>query len=326
VAEGPLIVGLGEAMLRLAARGQVPLVDALELEVRVGGTELNALIAASALGARTRWLTRLPSSPLGQVIRAHALSHGVSVVSHDEPGARAGLFFLESGVPPRPSRVLYDRLDSAASHMDADEFDWPQELKGAAAAHTTGITCALGAGPAAAVVAFLQAARALGVMTSFDMNYRSQLWDAPTALASYRRVLPLVHTLFVGPEDLTMLSGRVDDAQAAAGELSREYGTTTIVLRERHQISPWERGVRVHVVGDASSSAEASGTVLDELGAGDTAAAAFLVSLLSGETSGVCTLRCARAYARMLAIPGDSWSGGLFDLDDGYTTTSHVQR
>ncbi|MGC1419963.1 MAG: PfkB family carbohydrate kinase [Acidimicrobiales bacterium] len=326
MSEGPLIVGLGEAMLRLGAPNQVPLLDAGTLEVHVGGTELNVLIAASALGARARWLTRLPRSSLGEIIRRHALSRGVTVVSHDELGARAGLFFLESGVPPRPSRVLYDRLDSAASHVGADEFDWADELNGASAAHVTGITCALGDGPAAAALALLTAARGAGVMTSFDVNYRSQLWDIPAALASFQTVLPLVDTLFASPDDLTMLRGRVDDPATLVEEISQEFGTSTVVLRESRQVSPLERTVEVRVFGDASGSAQASGTVVDELGAGDAAAAAFLVSMASGESGDLAARRCARAYARMLTIPGDSWTGGLFDLDDGYTTASHVQR
>jgi 2-dehydro-3-deoxygluconokinase len=326
VSEGPLIVGLGEAMLRLGPSNQVPLLDASTFEVHVGGTELNVLIAASALGARARWLTRLPQSPLGEIIRRHALSRGVTVVSHDEPGARAGLFFLESGVPPRPSRVLYDRLDSAASHMVADEFDWAHELDGASAAHVTGITCALGDGPAAAASALLTAARTAGVMTSFDVNYRSQLWDVPSALASFHTVLPLVDTLFVSPGDLAMLRGRVDDSATLVDEIIQEFGTSTVVLRESQQVSTLERSVQVQVFGDTSGSAQASGTVVDELGAGDAAAAAFLVSMVSDESSDVSARRCARACARMLTIPGDSWTGGLFDLDDGYTTASNVQR
>ena len=145
-AASPLIVGLGEAMVRLSPPQKVPLQAATKLELHVAGAELNVLIAAAALGARGRWLTRLPANQLGEMIRRHARSYGLEVESHDEIGGRAGLYFLEQGAPPRPSTVLYDRKDSASSHLGADEFTWDEVLDGAAAVHVTGITCRPGPG------------------------------------------------------------------------------------------------------------------------------------------------------------------------------------
>ena len=322
----PLIVGLGEAMVRLSPAHKVPLKMASDLGLHVAGSELNLLVAVAQLGARGRWLTRLPANELGEMIRRHARSYGIEVVSHDEAGGRAGLFFLEVGLPPRPSTVLYDRKDSAASHLDADEFSWEQVLEGAGAAHVSGITCALGDGPMAATLALLSAARARGVVTSFDMNYRSQLWDVASARAGYRKILPLVDVLFVAPNDLTLLRERDDEIDVLAAEVVEEYGMTTMVIRERQEISVEELGVGVRVFGDAHHAELARGSVVDEFGAGDAAAGAFLISMLLGESHAVSAQRCARAYARMLTIPGDTWSGTLRDLTDGYVSNRKVVR
>jgi 2-dehydro-3-deoxygluconokinase len=322
----PLIVGLGEAMLRLSSPHMVPLQMATELQVHVAGAELNVLIAAAALGARGRWLTRLPANQFGEMIRGHARKSGLEVVAQDEIEGRAGLYFLEFGVPPRPSTVLYDRRDSASSHLSADEFAWDQVLDGASAVHVTGITCALGDGPLAATLAFLGTASELGVMTSFDMNNRSQLWDIEQARAGYRRVLPMVDTLFVTPGDLSLLCEREDDIEILADEVVQEFGISTMVIRERYEVSLQEIGTSVRVLGESSQPALASGCVVDEIGAGDAAAGAFLASMLLGETRAVSAERCARAYARMLTIPGDSWSGTLHDLTDGYVTSRKVVR
>jgi 2-dehydro-3-deoxygluconokinase len=322
----PLIVGLGEAMVRLSPSHKVPLEMATDLEVHVAGSELNLLIAATALGARGRWLTRLPANEIGVMIRRHALSYGIDVVAHEEEGGRAGLFFLELGAPPRPSRVLYDRENSAAAHLSADEFEWDEVLAGAGAAHVSGVTCALGEGPLSAALALLGAARDLGVMTSFDMNYRSQLWDLDEARSSYLRVLGLVDTLFVSPGDLAMICARDGDSDDLAGEVAGEFGVSTLVVRERCEESLHELGARVRVYAEADSTASASAFVVDELGAGDAAAGAFLASMLRGETRARSAERCVRAYARMLTIPGDSWSGSLHDLSDGYAASRKVVR
>jgi len=322
----PLIVALGEAMLRLSPPNKVPLQMATELQVHVAGAELNVLIAAAALGARGRWLTRLPANQFGEIMRNHARKFGLDVVAHDEVEGRAGLYFLEFGVPPRSSTVLYDRRDSASSHLSADEFDWEHVLDGASAVHVTGITCALGEGPMAATLALLDTAVNAGIMTSFDVNNRSQLWSTEQALAGYRRVLPLVDTLFVTPGDLNLLCEREDDISILADEVIREYGISTMVIRERVEVSFQEIGTIVRVVGESTQPAVATGCVVDEIGAGDAAAGAFLTSMLLGETRAVSAERCARAYARMLTIPGDSWTGTLHDLTDGYVTTRKVVR
>jgi 2-dehydro-3-deoxygluconokinase len=322
----PLIVGLGEAMIRLSPTNKVPLVSAHTLQMHVAGSELNLLIAATALGARGRWLTRLPANELGVLMRRHALSYGIEVVADEEADGRAGLMFFEPGVPPRPSTVLYDRKDSAASHLGESEFDWDHVLEGAHAVHVTGITCALGDGPRAATLALLSAAKSRGVKTSFDMNYRSQLWDTARARDCYRQVLPLVDILFVSPGDLTMLSERDDEVEVLAQEIVQAFEVSTMVIRERHEISVEELEVSVRVVGEADSEAVARGSVVDELGAGDAAAGAFLASMLQGAPHAVGTQRCARAYARMLTIPGDSWHGTLRDLTDGYVVNRKVVR
>ncbi len=326
ITESPLIVSLGEAMIRLSSRQQIPLEHATELDVHVAGSELNFLIAAVALGGRGRWLTRLSRNKLGDVIRRHARLHDVDVVANHEEGGRTGLFFLELGAPPRSSSVVYDRKDSAASHLTSSEFAWEDVLSGAAAAHVTGITCALGWGPFAATIAFLESAKRVGVMTSFDVNYRSQLWSISEARTAYREVLPLVDTLFVSPHDLISLCEREGETESLASQVADEFDISTIVVRERHETPSQEVEVRVNVFGEAFDAVTARGRVIDELGAGDAAAAAFLTSMLAGDSLSLCSERCARAYARMLTIPGDAWLGSISDLGDGYAETRRVVR
>jgi 2-dehydro-3-deoxygluconokinase len=322
----PLLVGFGEAMIRLSAPERAPLRFSKELTVGVAGSELNVLVTASALGLRTRWLTRLPANELGQMIRRHALSNDVEVVASDETGARAGLFFYECGVPPRPSNVIYDRDNSATSHVDADEFDWDQVLGGASGAHVTGITCALGKGPLEATIAFLTSARSLGVTTSFDMNYRSQLWDIGEARSAYFAILPLVDTLFLAPSDLTLMLDQQGATDDMASAIKTQFDIKTLVIRERQALSSDELSVSVRVFGENESTVEASGVVVDEIGAGDAAAGAFLSSMLSGGSNRSSTERAARAYARMLTIPGDTWTGSLHDLTGGYVVSRTVVR
>jgi 2-dehydro-3-deoxygluconokinase len=312
----PRIVGLGEAMVRLTPPDRRLLEQSETLEMSVGGAELNVLITASAFGFPTRWITRLPANPLGRFITRHARSYGVEVVARLEVDGRAGLYFIESGAPPRPTEILYDRANSAASRIAPDEFDWPDTLQGAGVAHVSGITCALGSGALAAAQALFRCARQLGIRTSFDCNYRSHLWSKEHAAKAFREVLPLVDVLFVSPYDLALLSGREGDPDELAGEIVNTFGTDLIVVRERWDLGPDIVGVSVRVHGYDKSLARAEGQVVDEIGAGDAAAGAFLVSMLGGaQPSQSCTVGSG-AYARQLTVPGDAWAGDINGLTD----------
>jgi 2-dehydro-3-deoxygluconokinase len=321
----PLIVGVGEALVRFTALHQTPLATAQDYRANVAGSELNVLIAAKALGVASRFVTRLPTNDLAQLVRRHAAAHGVDLLAIDEVGGRVGTFFLEVGATPRPSSILYDRADSAASHLGPADFDWETLLGGATVAHSTGITCALGTAHEA-VEAFFRAARRATVTTSFDVNYRSQLWTTQAAAPVLRSMLDHVDILFASEGDLQMLLGATTGFLDAAHAVRERYGVTTVIVRERTELSSGELSVRVHVINDTHTTAEASGRVVDELGAGDAAAGAFLAATVRGEPATVVAEQTAKAYARMLTIPGDAWVGSLNDLTTTYVSSRTLVR
>jgi 2-dehydro-3-deoxygluconokinase len=89
---------------------------------------------------------------------------------------RVGLYFLERGVPPRASRVHYDRRDSAMAHMTPADLPDPLFKKGRAdLLHTSGITAAISPSATQTARAAIQKAKAVGWLVSFDFNYHSSL-------------------------------------------------------------------------------------------------------------------------------------------------------
>ena len=62
-----------------------------------------------------------------------------------------------------------------------NEFDFDKILEGADWFHTTGITPALSDKAAALTEAALKAAKAKGITTSIDLNYRKKLWSKEKA-------------------------------------------------------------------------------------------------------------------------------------------------
>jgi 2-dehydro-3-deoxygluconokinase len=118
------LVTFGEAMVRMSPPDFKRLEQTTTLDLHVGGAELNVAIGAGRLGLRSAWVSKLPDNPLGRMIanKARELGVDVSRIVWQKEG-RAGLYFLEFGASPRPSSVLYDRVNSAFSNINPSELD-----------------------------------------------------------------------------------------------------------------------------------------------------------------------------------------------------------
>ena len=78
----------------------------------------------------------LTDNSIGHFIRNKAREQGVdtSYVQWTKDD-RAGIYFVEFGANPRPSRVIYDRSHSAMSMIKPGEVDWAMLLKFLSAKH-----------------------------------------------------------------------------------------------------------------------------------------------------------------------------------------------
>src|SRR5215470_15404560 len=190
------VLTFGEAMIRLSPPNFKRLEQTTSLDVQVGGAELNTAVALARLGHSSAWVSRLTRNPLGRLIANHARAAGVGtdhVVWTDED--RVGLYFLEFGAAPRASSVLYDRKNAAIAGIRPGMVDWSGVFKGACWFHVTGITPALSPSAAETTREALQAARAAGVQTSIDLNYRIKLWSQAEAGRWMASFMPLCDVL-----------------------------------------------------------------------------------------------------------------------------------
>ncbi|HEY2478653.1 MAG TPA: sugar kinase [Solirubrobacterales bacterium] len=319
-ATGGRVVGLGEALVRLSPPGMGRLEVASELQLEVGGAELNALIAARRCGMEASWLTRIADNPLGRRVAAQARVHGVEARVQWVSGARAPVYFVEQGVDPRPTRVLYDRSHSAMVDLDAGHFDFATELEGADAVLCSGITCGLGAGPTRAVGDLFEAARAAGVRSFFDVNHRNFLWSWDEAAPVLREVLGGVDVLFASDFDLGRLLEREGEAEELAAAAIERFGLELVVLRENAHAGS---GVTVSMTAVAADGAHRSEShaaqVVDGFGGGDAAVGVFVARLVAGDGLDLATDLAARACAFKHTLPGDAWVGGPEDLDNEHT-------
>jgi 2-dehydro-3-deoxygluconokinase len=172
------VVALGELLLRLRAPTGERLLQSARLEASYGGAEFNVLASLVRFNVTTDYVSALPQGGLGPTALALIRQHGVGARYIEYAAGRLGLYFLEAGNGVRPARVVYDRAGTVFADIDARRFDWSAILSGADLLHLSGITPAVSESAAQLAHAAAEAAAALKVPVSFDLNMRSQLWQA----------------------------------------------------------------------------------------------------------------------------------------------------
>jgi 2-dehydro-3-deoxygluconokinase len=210
------VLALGECMVRLSPPGHGRIEFSKTLEVDVGGGEFNVAYACARLGLKTGFLSKLPDNYVAKIILNHARSAGMcvsNVVMEKFDGVgrknRVGLNFTEVGTGVRASVTMYDRGNSSASQMKADDLNWKKlfDEDGCRWLHTGGIFTALSDATANTVKTALKAASAAGAITSYDLNFRSKLWSSQKAIEITKEIAPLVQVMIGNEEDFQKVLG-----------------------------------------------------------------------------------------------------------------------
>ena len=171
------VVSFGEIMVRLGAPDYLKLIQANSLDVSYAGAEANVAVSLANYDIETDFITCLPDNPIAERCIMDLRGHKVGVDHIQRTGKRMGILYLETGSNARPSKVYYDREDSAIATVEPGSIDWKEILKGADWFHWTGITPALSANAASECLKAIKTANELGVTVSCDINYRGNLWN-----------------------------------------------------------------------------------------------------------------------------------------------------
>ncbi|MEP7201614.1 MAG: sugar kinase [Ilumatobacteraceae bacterium] len=310
---GPRLVTCGEAMIRLSTPTGHLLRNTPVLNVHVGGSELNAAIVAAQLGVDACWISSLPEGPLGERIVDHARTFGVEVVAASS-NDRVGLYFVEIGPAPRDSEVYYDRQRSSFSTSTADQLVELALEHPTDAVLASGITLALGGGPARFATRLLE--RTGTLVRFFEVNHRSKLWGAAEARPAIEKVLPNVDILIASAHDLSGLLDLGDDIVVAARRAQERWGIQTVVVSGRSG-GVGEVGVNeiTVIAGDVVAAASAQGLVIDPVGAGDASTGAYIATWLRTGSHQASAEQAARAAALKQTCVGDALVLDVGSLD-----------
>ena len=325
------VVTLGEIMLRLSTPDFKRFVQSDTFDITYGGGEANVSAAICNYGEQGVFVSKVPNNPIGQAAINHLRRYGVDTQYVARGGDRLGIYFLETGASMRASQVVYDRAHASISEVDASEFDWDKIFDGADWFHTTGITPALSDRAAALTLAALKAAKAKGITTSIDLNFRKKLWTKEKAREVMTGLCEFVDVCIGNEEDADLCLGfKAANTDVTKGELNLDgfkdvfqqmkakFGFKFIAssLRESHSASDNGWSALVYDGTDFYHTKEYAVRIVDRVGSGDSFASGLIYGLVTGMKMADAAEFGVAASALKHTIPGDLNHATLAEVKD----------
>lgn len=255
---------VGESMVSL--RASSPLGADTTWTTHVAGAESNVAIGLARLGHRVAWTSRVGADDFGRLVVRQIRGEGVDVSAVEVDQERPTGFMLLA--PHSYGAVVdYHRGGSAASAMDEGMVMALQNASPRVVV-LSGITPALGEGPAAATLACARRAVDLGATVVLDVNHRARLWDADRAGRVLTTLLDHVDVLVGSPEELKLVG-------SAHGELF-QHRVSEVVVKLGGS------GARLHTADGVLNGPTEALAVVDPVGAGDAFTSGYVSGLLDG--------------------------------------------
>lgn len=291
------IVTLGDIMLSLSAPGNFKFSQTNYFNTYYTGAEANVSVSLAVMGMHSVFLSRLPDNDIGQCAINALRKYGVDTSYIPRGGNRIGILFLERGTAQRPSKVIYDRMNSGICEAKPEHFDWDAIFDGADWFHFTGITPGLCDGTAELTKFVCKKAKEKGLTISCDPNYRSKLWSKEKARKVMSEILPYVDVLITNegqagdifkiippnPSPIGVPTSH-ESAVYIADEFKKRFGCKKVALTIRTTLSGNDHNFAAMLYdgSDYYFSKEYHMHVLDRVGGGDAFAAGLIYGIENG--------------------------------------------
>ncbi|MCL2043509.1 MAG: sugar kinase [Treponema sp.] len=291
------IITFGEIMLRLAPEGYYRFVQSQSFGATYGGGEANVAVSLANFGMDAAYVTKLPKHEIGQAAVNSLRQFGVDTSHIVRGGSRVGIYFLEKGASQRPSKVIYDRANSAIATAAETDFNWNAIFDGVCWFHFTGITPALSDSAAAITLNAVKAAREKGITVSCDLNYRKNLWSKEKAGEIMGALMPFVDVCIANEEDAADVFGiHAQDTDVTSGSISHEgykevaqalidrfkFKKVAITLRESISANDNNWAAMYCCEGKFYFSRKYAVHIVDRVGGGDSFGAGLIYANLKG--------------------------------------------
>lgn len=340
-------VALGAVVQRLDP-GITPLRGARSFDVHVSGGEYNVSAnLATCFGLKAGVVTASINNDIGQLIESRIREMGVRAhlkrFTHDGVrGPNIAIVYSDRGYGVRGPNVLYNRSNEAAALLKPGDFDWESIFAdGVRWFHSGGIFATLSESTGELIIEGMKAAKRVGAICSFDLNYRPKLWAAlsggvATGQQLLRRIVSLVDVLVgVGTEDyefgfgiertppgdfrqVSTTRSDLDDFEWMVHRIRREFPTIKgVATTRRRVISSCQHDWKALLWLDGISYGTLTSRldIIDRIGGGDGFTAGLFYGLLTGQAP-IDALNLGWAHGALVTtFPGDVSMAQLSEVE-----------
>ncbi len=287
---------MGEPMLEFNASEEGSLSEVRQFVVGWGGDTSNFAIAASRLGGKVGYITRLGKDDFGDSFINLWQREGVDThhVARDAE-APTGIYFISR--KGTQHFFTYYRKNSAASRMNPEMIptDYIQNAK---LLHVSGISQAISTSACDAVFAAITAAKNAGVLVSYDPNLRLKLWPLDRARSIIHQTVSLADMVLPSLEDAVALTGMHNTKEIANFYLGLGPRIVILKLGSEGAFLAIEESIEDGSHIKTQTFLPYRVNSVDMAGAGDTFDGAFVVGYLKGWPPEEC-MRFANAAAAL---------------------------
>jgi 2-dehydro-3-deoxygluconokinase len=334
-------VALGALVNRLDP-GIIPWRKASKCLIHVSGGEFNvAANLSDCFKLKTGVASAMVDYPLGDLIAERVRAMGVKpfykLFPHDGvSGPNMATVYSDRGQGVRAPVVFYNRANEAGAMLKPGDFDWNSIFsKGLRWFHSGGIFASLGPTTGELTIEAMKAAKSVGAVVSFDLNYREKLWSVhgghSKALEVIGRIVENVDVLLGNEEDLQKGLGIPGPEVAAKSKLDPsaffemidkvtkkqpQIKAVATTLREVHSTNRHSWSSVAWLNGKTYIAPTAELDVYDRVGGGDGFAAGFIYGLLTGETPEEAVKLGWAHGALVTTFPGDTTMATLSQVRD----------
>ena len=314
------VVTLGEIMLRLSPAGCKRFVQVDSFDVIWGGGEANVAVSCANYGHDAYFVSKLPTHEIGQAALNSLRRYGVHTDFIARGGDRVGIYYCETGASMRPSKVIYDRANSAIAEADPADFDFDKIMEGADWFHWSGITPAISDKAAELTRLACEAAKRHGVTVSCDLNFRKKLWTSEKAQSIMKPLMQYVDVCIGNEEDAELCLGFKPEADVEGGntdaagykgifeQMAKEFGFKYVASTLRESYSATFNGWKAMIYNGREfyeSKRYEINPIIDRVGGGDSFSGGLIHGLLTMPTQGEALEFAVAASALKQTINGD---------------------